>query len=219
MTRVLWLSLLCIVAWTAGGCAAGGALAYKFSPPPTIPAEYKPAKTPTLVFVENYQNPDLVQAQADRLEREITGELVDHKVVPVVPSEKLLDLRNQEGHAFHSMDIPAVARPLGARQVIYVDLVQFSVDPQPGSEMMKGKAQAMVKLIDVQTGRTLWPRETSIGREVKFETPYLRPENGVTPDAAEEEMFRTLADRIAKLFYDWQSEDVDGSEPSVEPVR
>ena len=219
MERWLRLGMLLIVGSLAVGCQVGGALAYKLSPMPTVPAEYKLAKQNTLVFVENYQNPDLVQLQADRLEREITGELVDHKVVPVVAPEKLLDLRNGKGEAFHSMDIPAIARPLGARQVIYVDLVQFTVEPQPGSEMMKGKAEAMVKLIDVQTGHTLWPRETSVGRQVKVETPYLRPENGATPDAVQEEMFHTLADKIAKLFYDWQSEDVDGSEPSVEPVR
>lgn len=219
MKRVLYGSLLLIVGCLAGGCSAGGALAYKFSPPPTIPAEYKPAKKPTLVFVENFQNPDLVQVQADRLQREISAELADHKVVPVVAAEKLMDLRSSRPQDFASMNICAVASALGAGQVIYVNLARFSVDPQPGSEMLKGNTEAMVKIVDVTSGRTLWPRETSVGRQVKVETPYLRVENGVTPDAAQEEMFRTLADKIAKLFYDWQSDDVDGSEPTQEPVR
>lgn len=219
MERWLRLGALLILGCSAGGCVAAGALAYKLSPMPTVPAEYKLPKHDTLVFVENYQNPDLVQLAAERLERDISGELIDHKVAPVVAPEKLLDLRNNKGQAFHAMNIPTVGNSLGARQVIYVDLLQFSVEPQPGSEMMKGKAQAMVKLIDAQTGRTMWPRETSAGREVKVETPYLRPENGATPDGVQEEMFHTLADKIAKLFYDWQSEDVDGSEPTVEPVR
>jgi hypothetical protein len=207
-----------MIGWLAGGCAAGGALLYKLSPAPTIPAEYKPAKEPTVVFVENYQNPDLVQVQADRLAREVSQELSDHKVVPVVAPEKLAELRTTKGELFHSMNLPAVGQSLGARQVIYVDLSQFAVDLQPGSEMIKGKASAMVKLIDVQTGHTLWPRDSSGGRQLKVETPYVRPGDGVSPDLLQEEMFHTLGDRIAKLFYDWQSDQVDGTEPS-EPVR
>jgi len=219
MSRIIQMSLMLAIGWMAGGCAAGGALLYKFSPAPTIPAEYKPAKQPTLVFVENFQNPDLVQVRADQLGREISLELADHKVVPIVAPEKLYDLRNAKGDSFHSMNVPVVAQALDAGQVIYVDLSQFSVDPQPGSEMIKGKADAMVKLIDAQSGRTLWPRDTSGGRQIKVETPYVRPGGGVSPEALQEEMLHTLSDKIAKLFYDWQSDQVDGSEPTEEPVR
>ena len=217
MTRALRIALMLALGWVAGGCAAGGALLYKLSPPPTVPAEYKPAKEPTLVLAENFQNPDLVQVQADRLAREISQELLDHKVVPVVAPEKLADLRGAKGESFHSMNLPAVGEAVGARQVIYVDLSQFTVDQQPGSNMNKGKATAMVKLVEVPSGHTLWPRDTSAGREVKVETPFVRPGEG-SPDSIQEEMFHTMADKIAKLFYDWQSDQVDGSEPA-EPVR
>lgn len=218
MSKTLQIALLLMVGGAAGGCVAG-ALAYKFSPPPTVPAEYKPDKQPTLVFVENYQNPDLVAVQADRLSREVSRELSDHKAVPIVAPEKLIDLKNAKAASFHAMNVPAVGQALGARQVIYVDLVQFSVDPQPGSEMMKGKADARVKVVDAQTGRTLWPRDISGGRQIKLETPFVRIAGGDSPDSLQEEMYHTLGDKIAKLFYDWQSDQVDGSEPVTEPVR
>ena len=52
--------LLAVLAATAGGCSALGAIAYKFSPPPEVKPLYVPAKVPMLVQVDATQPPDRV---------------------------------------------------------------------------------------------------------------------------------------------------------------
>jgi len=201
-----------LVGASVAGCVVAGVVASKLSPPPTTPAAYKPAQQPTLVMVENYQNPDLVEVHAERLNRDISNEFTEHKVAPVVPPQQLMELKASKGEAFARMDIPAVAKSLGARQVIYVDLVKFSVGPPSGSDMVKGEAEALVKVVD-ENGQTLWPRESSAGRQVKVETPYLRTDTGVDEAGVREQIYQKLADHVARLFYDAPSDEVDGSEP------
>ena len=190
-----------LIGASVGGCAVAGVIADKFAPPPTDPAAYKLAQQPTLVMVENFQNPDLVEVHAERLDRDISNELIEHKIAPVIKPQRLMELKASKGPAFGQMDIPAVAKSLGARQVVYVDLVKFSVGPPPGSDMVKGEAEALVKVVD-DGGRTLWPRESSLGRQVKCQTPYLRTDSGVDESAVREQMYQKLTDQVARLFYD-----------------
>ena len=215
MSWLLRLACCVLLGAAASGCVAVGAIAYKLAPPPKVPAEFKPAQQKTLVLVENFQNPDAVSVYAERLDRDIARQFSEHKVAPMVDPQQLLDLRSNRGRAFDKMDIPTIARMLGAKQVVYVDLVQFSIDPPAGSETLKGNARALVKVVD-DKGRTLWPRDSSVGREVKYETPYLRPGEGVDANAAQEQVYEKLADHISRLFYDWSSEQVDGSEPEIQ---
>lgn len=204
--------LILLVGALAMGCAVAGVIADKFAPPPTDPAAYKPAHQPTLVMVENFQNPDLVEVHAERLNRDISNELTEHKIAPVIKPQRLMELKASKGAAFGQMDIPAVAKLLGARQVVYVDLVKFSVGPAPGSDMVKGEAEALVKVVD-ENGQTLWPRESSVGRQVNCETPYLRTA-GVDEASAREQMYQKLTDQVARLFYDAPAEDKPvGPEP------
>ena len=54
VAAVLFGTLLLLTSACGGGCAAVGAVAYKFSPPPTIPAQYTPEHEPTVVFVQPF---------------------------------------------------------------------------------------------------------------------------------------------------------------------
>ena len=51
-------------------------MAYKFSPPPTIPAHYTPPREPTVVFVQRLaSNPSDAQLDAERIARYVTDDL------------------------------------------------------------------------------------------------------------------------------------------------
>lgn len=214
--RQILIALACLsIGGSLAGCTAAGALAYKASGPPKIPAKYKPAQLPTLVLVENYENPDLYEVQSGRIERDISGALAENKVAPLISTAKLMDLKTAQGAAFHKMDIPAIAKSLGARQVIYVNLVQFSVEPPIGSPMMRGTAEALVKVIEVPSGHTVWPPDSSIGHDVKLRTPAIADDTSAT--GVEEQVYHKLGDKIAALFYDSSSDEVDGSEPQSDP--
>jgi hypothetical protein len=194
------------------GCIAAGAIAYKLTPPPAMPAEYKPTKQTTLVLVENYQNPDLFEVESERLERDIGYAFTEQKLFPVVPLQKLLELKASSSEAFSKMDIPSVARSLGAKQVVYVELQQFSVDLPLASETMRGSARAVVKVVDAETGRTLWPRDSSVGHELKYQTTVTSEGSRA---AVQEKLYQHLSDQVAKLFYDSTMDRVNGDEPDT----
>lgn len=202
-----FLSVVCagILIGSASGCVALAAVASKVKPAPTIEAEYKPAKQPTLVFVESFQNPDLYEVESERLERDIAAEFVEHKAFPVVSPQKLFDLRSSKGSEFAKMDLPAVARAVGARQIVYVNLQTFTADPPVGSETVRGEAHAVVRFVDGVTGKTLFPRDSSIGRDISFKTSALS-EEGTTRDAVQAQLYRHLTEEVSHLFYNWTDE-------------
>jgi hypothetical protein len=70
-----------------------------------------------------------------------------------------------------------------------------------GSELSRGQMAARVKVVDVATGTTLWPRDAADGHPVNVQTPVETVREGVTPAVARANTQRQLADRIAKLFY------------------
>lgn len=200
-------NLLCagILACSVSGCVALGAIASKVAPAPTVDAEYKPAKKPTLVFVESYENPDLYEVESDRIARDISFEFTEHKTFPVIPPQKLIELKAAKGSDFSKMDLASIARAVGADQVIYVNLLKFTADPPTGSETVQGESEATVKLIDARTGKPLFPRDSSVGRDISYKTPALSDE-GTTRDAVQQQLYKHLSDDVSHLFYDWMDE-------------
>lgn len=209
MRQVLRLSFALLIA-AAAGCQAAGALMYKASGGPKMPADYKLGKEPALVFVENYANPGLYQVEAEHLERTIAHELKENKAATIVEPQKLEELRNRQPEKFQSMNIPAIASWVGAGQVVYVDLAEFKAEPAAGSDIERGSVVAYVKVVDARTGRTLWPPDTSRGREIKFETPDIKALEST--DKAESKLYAKLTDKISTLFYDAPVDTVDDNE-------
>src|SRR5947209_17437620 len=104
------------------GCNIGGALAYKVLGPTKVKADYAPPKEPLLVLVENYRHSADLQPAADQLGNLVVEDLKAHKVGPIVDSNALYTLRSERPNEYQKMKIPDIARYVGAKQVIYVDL-------------------------------------------------------------------------------------------------
>lgn len=211
--QLFTLACVGLLAASASSCVALAAVASKVKPPETIDAEYKPAKEPTVVFVESYQNPDLYAVESDRLARDISHEFTEHKAFPVVPPQKLIELKSASGPEFSKMDLPAVARAVGAKQVVYVNLIKFSADPPTGGETVQGESEAVVRFVDATTGQTLFPRDSSVGRDVRFKTSALS-EEGTTRDAVQKQLYQHLSTEISHLFYNWTNEDQGDNGPA-----
>src|SRR5438046_738410 len=100
------LCLLCML--MLSGCTAAGVLAYKVAGPPKIQAKYTPAKTPTLVLVENYHNQSSAEADSDLIARYIFDALADNHVVPLVDLDAVRSLRDEKLAEFPHMSISAI---------------------------------------------------------------------------------------------------------------
>jgi hypothetical protein len=198
---VLPLSLL------GSGCAALGVAAYKISGPPSVPAKYTPPKTPLLILVEDYRNESSVHEQADLLSQHLVQEIDAHEIAPVVPLDKLQDLRDARRTDFRDLSITAVGEAVGAKQVLYVQLQSSDVNPISGGEGFSGQTIARVKIVDVPSGRTAWPPDMTEGHLVGA-TAAIGSSNGRNPMAVRQGMYTQLADQVAKLFYKWKPDDM-----------
>ncbi len=190
------------------GCNIVGAIASKASPPPTVKAQYKPPATePVLAVVENPHNPASVQLESDAIARMLTDQLKVHTVAPVVDSSEIESLRQSKGAGFRHMPIDEIGRSLGAKQVIYVNLERFEVERAAGSEMPGGNAEARVRVVSADDGAVLWPIDSAQGYPLMVK---VQPEHSATVGAeqsARQRLQTELAERVAKLFYDWQDDD------------
>src|SRR4051812_36782701 len=120
--KAIVITALCgtVLCCIASGCNVAGILAYKMSGPEAIPAKFEPAEKMTLVLVENYQSESSTLTDSDLLARYLVDQLEAHKTFPVVPLDKLRELRDSAGPKYHSLSIATLAKATSAEQVLYV---------------------------------------------------------------------------------------------------
>jgi hypothetical protein len=203
-----WLTLAAGLA----GCQAIGAAAYKFSGPAAVEAKHPLGTQPVLVMVEKFENPAAAALDSEQLGHFLQEELRQHTTTPVVDQSKLTDLKAAKGPAYREMKVQEVGRAAGAAQVLYVDLVEDSVDATAGGELLKGTVAVRVKVVDATSGATLWPTDMSNGLPMRMETPYNRQSRQITQDSMRRELMRGMAERVGRLFYKWKPEEEEKPE-------
>ena len=219
------LALLLALVPGVAGCSLFAAMAYKMSPEVTVPARYAPKKEPMVVIVQRSRNQGDAVHEAERIGRYVTEDLKAHKIGPMLDPAELTDLQPRRtggsvwaaarpaAPAARPMTLTEMGRAVGARQILYVDLTTFAIEPALGSEMVNGQAEARVRVIDAETGKTRWPTDTTQGHLISLSTPFAATAGGGGETAVREHMTQALAARIARLFYSWDSDQVDKGSP------
>ena len=198
--------LLALAVCGGGGCRAGGALAYKAFGPAPVPPKFTPANEPTVVLVENYRNPSVTEFDADRIAREVGDDLVKNKVLAtVVDQDHVRALREADPEKFRDMTIPSVGKALGVKQVIYVNLLASAVEGDASQNLVSGVADARVRLVDVETGHTIWPADSQGGYPVGAKVPYAQAERNTATDM-HNALLTSLSQQIGRLFHQWKPE-------------
>ena len=208
--RAASYGLLLTIGAASAGCAALGAVMGKVAGQPDVPAQYELKKDlPVLVIAENFRDPSTSMTDADRIARLVSDDLDAHKVAPIVSIDQLTILRDAKPAEFAKMTVVDLAKQLGAKQVVYVDLDSVAVGVQTGSDMLKGIGAARVLVIDVDSGRSVFPGGLSEGLAVSFDSPMRRVSDQATPNTVRSETLMGLGGRISRLFYKWQPSDVE----------
>ena len=190
----------------AAGCELPGVILHETIGQLSVPAQYNPKKVPTLVLVENYRSPDEMQLDGDQLSHQIGDELKKEAKLELVDSDKLVPLREEDPSKFRAMTIPAIGKAVGAKQIIYVDLIESAVTGDMTQTVVHANARAQVRVVDVETGKTLWPANASHGHELDAKVDY-DPSDSSHAMSMRTDMLTQLSSRIAKLFYKWQPDD------------
>jgi hypothetical protein len=191
----------------SSGCQVLGVLAYKVHGPPKVPAQYVPQQKPMLVLVENYEHQSSVNPHADLLARMVVKEMGERKIAPLIPLEKLQELRDARPSEFPTMSMASIGREVGADQILYVQLHRSDVTPMSGGNTLTGQTAASVKVVDVASGDTLWPDGVAAeaGYPVAAATK-LGTDKGTNVADVRQHMYAQLSHEVVKLFYKWQPE-------------
>lgn len=206
---LLILPLLFPLALIMTGCQAIGVVADKLNPP-TVEAQYAFGKTTqVLVIAENFRAPTQNASDADRVAQLVSDELTKEEAALIVSPEKLALVRDLKPDAFAKMSVVDLGRAVGAQQVLYIDMGGVGVGAQPGSDVLKGVAQANVKVIDVASGAVAFPKDMAEGVPVSFETILRRASLKATPDAVRTQALVGLSGRIARLFHKYYPADIE----------
>jgi hypothetical protein len=203
-------SAFCILSSTflLTGCELPGVILHETIGQLAVPAQYEPKKVSTLILVENYRSPDEMQLDGDQLAHQIGDELKKEAKMDLVDPDKLVPLREEDPTKFHSMTIPQIGKAVGAKQIIYVDLKQSAVTADISQSVVHAEALAQVRVIDVETGVTLWPASASHGHELDAKADY-DPSDSSHAASMRTDMLTQLSSRIAKLFYKWQPDNLE----------
>jgi len=186
-----------------GGCNVIGAVAQVAGPPDVEPL-YVPAKTPMLVLAENYSDLSGTTVDGEQLERFVIEELQAHDVAPIADCGKVYTLRAGEPQQFRTTSIDQLGRIAGAAQVLYINLHSSSTYVGQGSEVFHGRGSALVRIVDVETGQTLWPVDAPEGFAVGQDSRLVRARPGVDDASVRRDVLHGLADQIGKLFYKYK---------------
>jgi len=192
---------------TLSGCVLVGAVAAKTIPPPPVPAEFIPAPVPLLVIAENKSADTMTMLDGDRINRLVTNEFEEYLIAPTINPDELVAMRDRMLSKFDEQSIQSIGRQLGAKQVLYVDVSGVGVGTASGSDIVRGQASAQVKLIDVESGRVIYPEDSIGGRQVSFQSQPARIKSGMSPASVRGEALEGLAHNIVKLFRNWQAEE------------
>jgi len=202
------LLLLC-----AGGCQYIGAIFDKLDDGKS-PAEYTPTREDMLILVEDSKNPDLIGTLGERVTNNVAEDLTTHKINQLIDTKKVLEFRAENREQYQKMSLLALAHMFKARQVLYADVVSFTVSAPIGSETAKGTLTAHVKIVDAQTGDTRWPQDAGT-RIVTVESPTLPLKADGSLEPLNDYIVDRLSQKISELFYEHpkangeQSEEMD----------
>lgn len=217
LTFCILYSAFCI----SSGCSIMGALAYKFSPPPRVPPEHVLANEPLVVFAERSDNP-ANRTDADRVALYTTDGLRANTQAPVMDAGSASALTSNRQRTFGDaamkttvvrMSPAQVGKAVGASQVLHVDLIKFEVQPAMGADVIGGQAELRIAVIDVATGRPIWPRESAQGRLMTVSLPPSPTSVPPTADQVRVTLAQTCGERVARLFYEWEQPGMDAGTP------
>ncbi|MBV8779853.1 MAG: hypothetical protein JO353_00515, partial [Phycisphaerae bacterium] len=80
------------------------------------------------------------------------------------------------------------------------------IEAPPASDLIRGKMEARVRIIDVKTGATLWPADATTGYPLELQSDWTSRGEGVNDSSVEESVRNSLAENIVRLFYKFTPE-------------
>jgi hypothetical protein len=211
-----WLTLgLIAIASMGGGCNIVGPAAYIMSGPPTVDALYTLQDVPTVVYIDdrsNQVNPvSLRRVIGDTASEDL---MVQKLVTTTISPQDAMNIAARNDRNNQIMPIEEIGKAVGAKQVIYIEMLQFA--DTPDGYTPRPIAACRVRVIDVDNRKRVFP-----GPEMRESSHLLQ----VMTREVDPELYRTRAGRlqvfdalahetgheIAKVFYKHERKQLGGN--------
>lgn len=196
--RLAWV-LVAAMAFGLQGCVVFG-LASSMAGPPPVDPEFVPEKVPLLVIVRDPPDPMGLTIESDALALEIEREFTTYDIVPLVPSARAKEIRSMNLASFAAMTPAQVGQAVGAKQVLFVQINNSSLEAESDRQMIKGQIAVRVSVLDTRNGAILWPKDGSAGATLTYATPTLRVSPTVNATSVSRNVHQGLAVKIVRLF-------------------
>jgi hypothetical protein len=203
---------LAAVASILPGCNLAAPALYAIDGPGRIDAEHELAEVRTVVFVDDRRNVFPRTALRTSIGEAIAKDLLGRKLVPSIVSPRdAIALARQKESGTKPLSIAAIGRELDAQQVLYVQVVSFSLTGDGASADsgfgVRPTATCRVKVIDCAANVRTYP-VGDIGESGRLVTSRIREVDteGLRTVAArravEDRLAARLAIDVAELFYE-----------------
>ena len=218
--RILLVLALSAFGLLGTGCNIASSVAYFVTPNPSVDAQYDIKDIPTVVFVDDRRN-TVNPVRFRRLIAETTSQdLLDQELVTEVYSPRDADLAaRQYDRGSTPAEISRIAEAVEARQIIYVEMLQFAlsrdgVSPDPF-------AACNIRVLNLDLRKQVFPQKTDESEIGEFNVEQTKSGNksyllqvtlpsqtsqGMTDARVRQKLGEALAtetgNRIAKLFYE-----------------
>ena len=196
-----WL-FICILMLSMSGCPLGAVVALfaKRDPMVSVAPEYEFLAGHLLVLVDCPTERTGLSGIRPLLTSELMREIEQQNLAPtLIPAGELATLRIST-QDFSQLSIAEIGRHLSADQVLYVQVIEFSLGTLADKPAGQGQARVRVSVFDVLGDRRVWPKDQPLGREVLLNTPFREPTGQDYRQEFAEDLSNRLAQDIVKFF-------------------
>lgn len=195
------VSFALLVILSGASCADMAATWVNMTGGDWIEPEYKLAKTPLLIFIDD-RNSMVSEPRAMReLYQTISENFlhfdVNKNVIPFQEYQRL-----QRDPKFHQMSVRQVGEQLGAEQVLYIGVERFTLQGEGDAPIFKGIFATRVKVLSTERkGEVrLWPDNES-GKRVEVTTDPKPMDSDITSGEIATELGVKMGQEVSKFFY------------------
>jgi hypothetical protein len=137
------------------------------------------------------------------LTQELAREIELQDLPPsLIPADRLAELR-VTAEDFDRLDIAEIGRRVDAQQVLYLEILQFSLGSVLDSSTGRGEVRARVKIFDVEENRRVWPETRPLGHDVSVSTSLREPFGKEKEQALTQDLCGRTAQAVVRLFREY----------------
>jgi hypothetical protein len=194
-----------------GGCNIVAPIAYAIEGPGMIPAQHELARERTAVLVDDPTNRLPRTSLRVELGESLGVALLEQELVPeVVATRDVIAFVRGNERDRKPIAMEKVAAGVGADQLIYLDVTEFSLVDRDGSP--RPTATIWVRVLDIKGRERVFPGpEEPRGVEITAQLREVSPDLYRTPSsrrAVEEALVAKAGIEISKLFYEHERIDL-----------